>query len=681
MTLADAGALLLMLAVVLAAFGSVAAPLGRRRRLPELVASAERAALAIAALVSLAVLLLVRALVERDYSLRFVAETTSQAMPWSYLVASLWGGQAGSLLYWCWVLALLTALASRPIRRAHPALHPDALGALLGSQLFFLGVAALVSSPFERLPVVPADGRGLNPLLIDDGMRIHPPLLLAGYASFAVPFALAIAALATRRLDGEWLGAIRRWTLLSWGIQGAGLLLGAWWAYHVLGWGGYWGWDPVENVALLPWLAATALLHSLMVQERRGMMKLWNVSLALAGFGLAVFGTFVVRSGVLSSVHAFAQSPLGPLFLAFLGLLLIGTLALVLARLPALRAAPGGHPELDSLLSREAAILLNNLLLVGVAVATFWGTIFPLVSEAARGVTIAVGPQFYRQVNGPILLVLLVLLGLGPPLGWRRTSRRSLGRIFGWPLAISALIGGALLFTLGLPLALAALAFAASALVAGTIVGELVRGTSARAAHGQPPIAALLALVGRDRRRYGGYLVHLALALLAVGVTASHHLQVERTVTLRRGEAAEVGAYRVVNDGLYIYRRSDYRAVYAELRVAGPGGIASLRPERRTYDGWDGQPTSGVAIHTSWPRLDDVYVLLAGWEDDGAATLRLFVNPLVLLIWLGGGLMLLGAAFAAWPAAVPAARPAGAPMPTGAELAPRPAAAGVGADS
>jgi cytochrome c-type biogenesis protein CcmF len=657
MTLPDAGALLLMLAVVVAAFGTVAAPLGARRGLPELVAAGQRAAYATAALVTLAVLILERALLTHDFSLRFVAETTSRAMQPSYLVASLWGGQAGSLLYWCWVLTLLSALAAWRARRACPHLYPDVLGTLLFTQLFFVGVLALVSSPFERLPVVPTDGRGLNPLLIDDGMRIHPPFLLAGYVSFAVPFAFAVAALATARVGAEWVRAVRRWTLFAWAVQGAGLLLGAWWAYHVLGWGGYWGWDPVENVALLPWLTATALLHSLMIQERRGIMKVWNVALALSTFCLAVFGTFVVRSGILSSVHSFAQSPLGPFFFGFLGLVLIAGLALALWRLPLLRAAPEGHPQLDSVASREAAILLNNLLLVGVATPTLWGTVFPLLSEALRGVKIAVGPQFFEQVNGPIFLLLVLLLGAGPPLGWRRTSRRSLDRIFRWPAA-AALAAVLLLVALGMSSGPALAALGACALVAGTVAAEVVRGTLARRRGGEPLPRAFATLVARDRRRYGGYLAHLATALLGAGVVGSTFFQTEHTVALRQGESAQVGAYTLEFDGLQARRGPDYRAVFADLTLRGPGGARPLRPERRTYDGWESQPTSRVAIHTTFPRLDDVYVLLAGWEDDSTASLRVFVNPLVVLIWLGGVLLFAGALISAWPARAPAALPA-----------------------
>jgi cytochrome c-type biogenesis protein CcmF len=428
----------------------------------------------------------------------------------------------------------------------------------------------------------------------------------------------------------------------------------------VLGWGGYWGWDPVENVALLPWLMVTALLHSLMVQERRGMMKLWNVVLALAGFCLAVFGTFVVRSGVLSSVHSFAQSPLGPFFFGFLGLVLIGSLALVLNRLPQLRA----EGSLDSLVSREAAILLNNLLLVGVALATFWGTIFPLLSEALRGVKIAVGPQFYQQVNGPILLGLLFLLGIGPPLGWRRTSRRSLGRIFRWP-SLAVVVALAALFGLGMRHAPALLVLGGSVLVAGTVVAELARGTLSRHRNGEDVWTAFTTLVGRDRRRYGAYLVHVALAVLAIGIAGSMFFQDERLVTLKRGEGATVGAYRLQFDGLQVYRGTGYRAVFADVWLDGPGGAVEVRPERRAYEGWESQPTSVIAIHTTWPRLDDVYVLLAGVEEDGSATLRVFVNPLVTLIWAGGGMMLLGMLVAAWPQAARAVRPAplAAPAP------------------
>jgi cytochrome c-type biogenesis protein CcmF len=330
----------------------------------------------------------------------------------------------------------------------------------------------------------------------------------------------------------------------------------------------------------------------------------------------------------------------------------IGSLALVLNRLPELRA----EGELDSLVSREATILMNNLLIVGVAAATLWGTVFPLISEALRGVKIAVGPQFYQQVNGPILLLLLLLLGMGPPLGWRRTSKRSLGRVFRWP-AVGVVVAVVALAAFGMWHVPALVTLGACVLVAGTVLGELVRGTMARQRGGEDALTALTTLVSRDRRRYGGYLVHLALAVLAVGVVGSTFFQEERLITMQRGESAQIGAYTLEFDGLYVYRDTAYRAIYADVWLSGPGTRAELRPERRTYEGWESQPTSGIAIHTTWPRLDDVYVLLSAFQEDGSAVFRVFVNPLVALIWVGGGLMLVGVLVAGWPSGARVARP------------------------
>src|SRR5712692_3217682 len=421
MSPADGGYLALLLAFPVAAYALAASLLGARRGLPELLASARNGLAVVAALLTLAALALFHALLTHDFALRYVYDHSSRAMPELARLTSFWGGQQGSLLLWAWGLSLLSlvvvlrteglaawrgaAAGASPRAGSLVPLVPYVIAVLLGVELFFLLILGFVASPFERLPIVPQDGRGLNPLLMDPGMRIHPPLLLTGYMSFTVPFAFAIAALASGRLGRDWLGAVRGWMLLSWTIQGCGLLMGAWWAYHVLGWGGYWGWDPVENVALLPWLAATAFLHTIMVQERRGMLKVWTLALAITTFALAIFGTFVVRSGVLTSVHSFAQSPIGPYFFGFLGLVLIGSTALLLYRLPLLRAEGG----IDTVLSREAGFLLNNLLLVGIAAAVFWGTVFPLLSEAVRGTKVAVGAPYYQQVNGPLLVALLLL--------------------------------------------------------------------------------------------------------------------------------------------------------------------------------------------------------------------------------------------------------------------------------
>jgi cytochrome c-type biogenesis protein CcmF len=658
-TPADGGSIALLLAFPVTAYAAVASLLGARRGLPELVASARNGVVVVAGLLTLAALALFHALLTHDFQLRYVFEHSSRAMPEVARLTSFWGGQQGSLLLWAWGLSLLSvAMVWRESRR-QPLLVPYIMAVLLGIQLFFLFILGFVSSPFERLPVAPADGRGLNPLLMDPGMRLHPPLLLTGYMSFSGPFALAIAALVTGRLGRAWLGAMRSWLLLAWTIQGCGLLMGAWWAYHVLGWGGYWGWDPVENVALIPWLTATALLHTLLVQERRGMLKTWTMALAIATFALAIFGTFVVRSGVLTSVHAFAQSPIGPYFFGFLGVVLIGATALLLYRLPQLHA----EGQVDALLSRETGFLLNNLLLVGMAAAVFWGTVFPLLSEAVRGVKVAVGPPFYQQVTGPLLVALLVLMGVGPLLAWRYTSARNLLRLLAGPVAVAAAVGSAL-YALDIERGLALVAAAACALVVGGVALEYYRGVRARQRAGQALLPALATLVARNRRRYGGYLVHLAMVLLAVGVLGSGH-QLEQLVTLRPGEAARVGSYTLVYDNLYGFRQPGLEGVLARLTLEGPAGerLATLEPDRRVYRNWEQQPVSGIAIHTTWPWLDDVYVVLTEADTANRATFHVFINPLVVCIWAGGWLFLLGTLVAAWPEARPAAVRVRVPAP------------------
>jgi cytochrome c-type biogenesis protein CcmF len=679
MTPADGANIALLLAFAVAAYAAVASVLGVRRDLPELVASARNGVAVLAVLITLAALGLLHGLLSHDYTLRYVYDHSSRAMPTAALVTSFWGGQQGSLLLWSWGLALLSllvvvrsplagaVLAGRPLASQPPAVgqYAYAIAVLLGIQVFFLFILGFVSSPFDRLPIVAPDGRGLNPLLMDAGMRIHPPLLLTGYMSFSVPFAFAIAALATGRQGREWLRTVRGWMLLAWTIQGCGLLMGAWWAYHVLGWGGYWGWDPVENVALLPWLTATAFLHTIMVQERRGMLKVWTLALAITTFALAVFGTFVVRSGVLTSVHSFAQSTIGPYFFAFLGLVLIGSTALLIYRLPQLRA----EGTFDALLSRETSFLLNNLLLVGIAAATFWGTVFPLVSEALRGTKVAVGAPFYQQVNGPLLVLLLLLMGAGPLLAWRVTSQRNLLRLLAGPVGVAVAVGVAL-FALGVERGLALLAAAACAFVVATVALEVYRGLRSRQRGGQALVPAIATLVARNRRRYGGYVVHLAMVLIAVGVLGSGH-QVERTITLAPGQIAQVGSYSLRHGGLLDFRQDGAEGVLARLTLAGPNGqpLGTLAPDRRVYENWEQQPISGIAIQTTWPWLDDVYAVLLDVDAVNASTFHVFVNPLVLCIWLGGWLFLLGTLIAAWPDASPR------PLSVRAAAAPREAVA------
>ncbi len=440
MHFSDLGMIAQALALVFALYAIASSVLGARLARPALAASGRRAVYAVAIFLVTAALALILSFVTHDFGAQYVYEHSNRVMPWYYTTAAFYGGQEGSLLYWTMMLALFSTLVVSLHRRAPAALMPYVVATLMTIDGFLLIVVNFVTTPFARFPIVPTDGLGLNPLLQDPGMLIHPPMLLMGYMSFSIPFSFAVAALITGKLDAGWLRAIRRWMLASWTIQTCGLLLGAWWAYHVLGWGGYWGWDPVENAALLPWLTATAFLHSTMVQERRGTLKVWNLALVIATFALSIFGTFEVRSGIINSVHSFAYSSIGAYFFGFLALVLVAAIGLCVYRLPKLRP----EQQLDSVVSREGGFLLNNLLLTGIAFATFWGTIFPLLSATFTKQTMTVGPPFYESVNGPLFLALILLMGIGPLLAWRRASLASLVRNFRWPALIGALVALAL---------------------------------------------------------------------------------------------------------------------------------------------------------------------------------------------------------------------------------------------
>jgi cytochrome c-type biogenesis protein CcmF len=566
-------------------------------------------------------------------------------MPLSLVAAAFYGGQAGSLLYWGWTLSLFSAIVAYQQRRTDPALMAYVHMTLMAVMAFFGLILGFVASPFEKMAVVPTNGQGLNPLLYDLGMLYHPPMLLAGYMSWTIPFAFAVAALATGRLDAGWIKTTRRYALVAWAILGVGNMLGGWWAYRVLGWGGYWGWDPVENSAIMPWLIGTAFIHSVMIQERRGMLKVWNMALVMVAFYLAIFGTFVVRSGVINSVHSFAQSAIGPYFLAFLTLVVASTLTLLFYRLPRLRS----ENQLDSMLSREASFLVNNLLFLGLVFAIFWGTIFPLVSEFVQGTKITVGPPFFNQVAGPIMIVLIALMGIGPLMPWRKGRAESLVRLFAPPVAFGVLvaIGVGLLKGFDQPKALAS--FGACAFVTATIVTELVKGTLARSqATGENVVAALGNLISRNNRRYGGYVVHLGVVMIAVAVTASTGYQVEHAEQLKPGESAQVAEYRLTFNGLHERQEPGVRIVEAQLAIeADRELVGTLITDKRFYRGFERQPSTSVGIRTT--PIDDLYVVLAGWEADGSASFMVFVNPLVIWIWLGGIVCVAGALIALWP--------------------------------
>ena len=644
MHFSDLGMIAQLLALVFALYAIAASALGAARHQPALEASGRRAVLVVATFLLTAILALAASFLTRDFGVAYVSEHSSLAMPWYYSLAALYGGQEGSLLYWTTLLAVFAAIAVALHRRAPAGLMPVVVAVLMALDGFFLIVLNFVSTPFARVRIAPNDGQGLNPVLQDPGMLFHPPMLLMGYMSWSVPFAFAVAAMVTGRLDGGWLRAIRRWTLAAWSIQTTGLLLGMWWAYHVLGWGGYWGWDPVENAALLPWLTATAFLHSTMVQERRGALKVWNLGLILATFALSIFGTFEVRSGIISSVHSFAYSAIGPYFLGLLAVVVLGSIGLFVYRLPRLRP----EQDFESVVSREGGFLVNNFLLTGIAFATFWGTVFPIISATVRRQTMTVGPAFYQRVNGPLFLALIVVMGVGPLLAWRRASLASVWRNCRWP-ALAAAICAILLPLLGVTSIWANVGFAVCAFAAGTIIYEVWRGVRVRHSHGEPYYQALATLVSRHRQRYGGYLVHLGLVALAVGVIGSQFFQQTGEFTLNAGQAARFAGYTITYRGISGSVSNDVQTISTRFSVAQNGRrLGDVSPGERIYPGFENQPTSVVSITTY--GLNDLYVFLSGYEGTSTASIKVFLNPLVPLVWLGGLLMLLGGVTCWWPA-------------------------------
>jgi cytochrome c-type biogenesis protein CcmF len=639
----DVGTIALILALGFAVYTGVIAVLGAKRGIAPLVASAKRSSLTVTFFLLVAASALVVSFLIHDFGVSYVRQESNLGMPWYFTLSAFYGGQEGSLLYWALMLSIFSAIFIFTSRRAPQALVPYVVATLMSVEVFFLIILAIVSNPFVRLPVAPRDGQGLNPLLMDPGMLIHPPMLLMGYMSFSLPFAFAVAAMITGKLNSDWLRSMRRWMLAAWSIQTTGLLLGAWWAYHVLGWGGYWGWDPVENAALLPWLVATAFLHSTMVQERRGMLKIWNLGLVIASFALSIFGTFEVRSGIISSVHSFAYSAVGPYFLTFLAIIVAFSIGLFLYRLPTLRP----EQEFDSVISREGAFLFNNLLLVGIAFATFWGTIFPILSQAVRRQTMTVGPPFYDHVNGPLFVLLLLAMGVGPLLAWRRTSTRVLWRNLVVPASAAAACA-IVLPLLGVSNVWANIAFAACSFTMAAIIYEFWRGMRVRHSHGESYFLAFNMLIARYRRRYGGYLVHLGLVLLAVGVIGSNFFQVERDAVLKPGQTLNVAGYQLTYLGNIAYATPGVDAVTAQLQIWQDGRLLRyIYPGRQFYQNFENQPTSQISISTF--GLTDVYVFLADWQGAASATIRVFINPLTSLVWLGGLLMLAGGITCWWP--------------------------------
>jgi cytochrome c-type biogenesis protein CcmF len=631
------------LAVYALVAGGYAAATRRRR----LSGSAQNALLAafVAAAVASAVLL--AALLRNDFSFTYVADHTSRELPTPYTISAFWGGQEGSLLLWLLVLTGFSAAAVAFGRRIGADVLAWVVPVLGLVATFFAFMLVAVSSPFAT-QVAPADGAGLNPSLQNPYMMIHPPFLYLGYVGLTIPFAFAMGALLARRTDEMWIVATRRWTLVAWTALGIGQLLGAHWAYVEVGWGGYFAWDPVENAALMPWLVATAFLHSVMIQEKRGMLKLWNVLLVVLAFVLALFGTFLTRSGVLSSIHSFTESPLGAWFLGFIFLIVLGSALLIGSRLPILRS----KTRMESLVSREATFLYNNLLLVALCLTILWGVLFPILSEAVRREQITVGAPYYNFFLRIFGLPLLLLMGIGPLVAWRRASLRSLGRSFAWPAAIAG-AAGLLLLLLGAGSSwIGLVAYTFSAFVLGSIGYEFVRGTRARRAlTGGSWVNAFAELVARNRRRYGGYVVHASIVLLAIGVAGSSAYDTVREQTLSPGQTMAVGSYDLTYQRRVLRKgpNADEARAIVDVRKDGES-LGTLEAGKNHYRAED-QVSNEVGIRSDYLTGEDLFVITDAINTDGTVVFKVLVKPLVNLIWLAGLVFIIGSLITLWPSA------------------------------
>jgi cytochrome c-type biogenesis protein CcmF len=693
------GAILVFLSFLCAVYAALASIWGVRNDRPEFVESARNAAILTLPLLSGASLILIGLLLAGAFQVEYVWSVSSLSMPDYLKVTALWGGQAGSLLFWAWLMSVFSAVSMLRNWERERALMPYVISATMGTLAFFIALVVFWENPFTRLWTLPngevtsaifgpsailssltagyfnlaarvpgllgslfqdvaplaappgavptpvLDGQGLNPLLRHLGMVIHPPMLYLGFVGFVVPYAFAMAALATGQVSDSWIRVTRRWTLVGWLFLSLGLILGGRWAYDVLGWGGYWGWDPVENAALMPWFAGTAFLHSVMIQEKRGMLRRWNMVLIILTYLQVIWGTFLTRSGLISSVHSFAQSAIGPLFLLFLFAAVIISVRMLMLRWDELRS----DNQLDDLLSREAAFLLNNLLFLIIDFEVFIGTHFTIFSELLTGEKVTVGPQWYNFVTMPFFLALVMLMGIAPLIAWKRTSAERLGRSLVYP-AILTLVFVGVMFAFGFLTTGSALALVIIGLSLSITLLEFHRGAAARTrSRGESYPVALWTLFGRNRRRYGGYVIHLGVVVMAIGVVGSNAFQQETQQTVAAGQTITVGNYVMRYDELERFQAIDNRTVTrANVTVFKNGReVSQLHPRHDFYD--SGQPAT---IPGNLSQVDeDFYVLLVAWEEISltSATFKIYINPLINWVWAGGLIFIIGTFVAAWP--------------------------------
>ncbi|MCL4870293.1 MAG: heme lyase CcmF/NrfE family subunit [Anaerolineae bacterium] len=645
--IADIGQISLLIAFGAAAYAAIASLVGAVQNRPAATASARNAILVIFPLVAVSSAAIIYSLLAGDFSLQYVANVSSLGMPTYLKVTALWGGQAGSLLFWNLLLAVFLFAAMLRQWRGEEHLIPLVIFVLAVTQGFFLLVSNFLENPFTRLPFIPADGQGLNPLLRHPGMIIHPPMLYLGFVSLTIPYAFAMASLIKGDVDDGWIRITRRWTLVGWLFLSLGLILGGRWAYDVLGWGGYWAWDPVENASFMPWLAATAFLHSVMIQEKRGMFRLWNMGLIILTFCLMIYGTFIVRSGVITSVHSFAQSPIGPYFFGFLCLVFFGSLVLIILRLDQFKSS---H-HISSFLSREAAFLFNNYIFLSILVATFIGTTFPILSELVTGEKMNVGEPYYEKVNGPLFAALLLLMGVAPLTMWYRSSAQRLQMSLRWPALVTTIFIAVLYFVIplhgwGSPLGLWIITFS-------TILTllEFGKGTHARMkGKGESVWVAFSSLMARNRRRYGGYWIHLGVLVMAFGIIGVEFYQQQTQIRLATGQSLSLGRYTMTFNGMREYAGADDLLITeANLSLYDNGRLVkTLTPRNELYTRTR-QPMTIPDLRATIG--EDFYVLIVNWEgfSANAATFRAYFNPLINWVWAGGFIFIIGTLIAAWP--------------------------------
>ena len=653
--MADLGAISLWIALALAAYSTVGSVAGKLRLSPALVESAQSAMYAAGLALMVATLSLVVSFISRDFEIAYVAAHSDLAMANKFTWVAFYAGNEGSLLYIATILSIMSAVA---VWRA-PEKFKDALpyttAILMLTLTFFVAVMAVMANPFDKLPFVPLDGDGINPLLTHFGMFFHPPALMAGLIGITVPFAFAIGSLLAGKTGDEWVDAGRVWGMVSWVLLAGGLLLGSWWAYTILGWGGFWFWDPVENAAFMPWLGITAFIHSIMVQKRRGMFRMWNIVLINVAFGLALYGMFMNRGGSVPSVHSFGASQLGWIFLLFLAVGVIVPFAIFIWRYPLLKSVQ----NLDSMLSREAAFLVNNMLLLAIAFVTLWGTVYPLISRLTNDEEITVARPFYDQVNGPLMLGLVFLMGVGPLIPWRKAGMASLRRSL-LPPVVGGLLTVGILAALGLHKDYALIAFGLATFVTTGILMEWFRGTRSRHLNsGENYAAAFCRLITANRPRYGGYIVHLSVVMVTLGIVGTSFFGVQRDVVLSIGESTTINDYELVYLGTVEVPKSNRTEFTSTVQVFRDGELLdTLRTKRDFYPSFNMAATAAAIRSTP---VEDLYVVPSENLPDGSVGFRVLVNPLIWWMWVAGPVMVLGTVIALWPQKIRAPAPARPP--------------------